>query len=186
MRCIESEREGPLTSVLMQPEISRRCLSCGAAVRSEAMFCPECGQPLSRAGQDLAQTIASDAPAVVSEAPESAKADQTSPAAVTPSNETQAKTDKTPSTSIRLSPDRQSPAAGERLKTAKARETLHRASTVARGALEDNVKRVEKIRHVSSVVLEEAHYDPSLRFVLVALGVFIVFLILLVLSKVMG
>jgi len=149
------------------------------------MFCPECGQPLSRAGQDLAQTIASDA-AVVSEAPESARADETSPAAVTPSNETQAKTDKTPSISIRLSPDRQPPAAGERLKTAKARETLHRASTVARGALEDNVKRVEKIRHVSSVVLEEAHYDPSLRFVLVALGVFIVFLILLVLSKVMG
>jgi len=48
------------------------------------------------------------------------------------------------------------------------------------------VKRVEKIRQVSSVVLEEAHYDPSLRFVLVALAVFLIFVILLVLSKVMG
>src|SRR5207253_11347070 len=68
----------------------------------------------------------------------------------------------------------------------RTRETLHRASNVARGAIEDNVKRVEKIHHVSSVMLEEAHYDPSLRFVLVALGLFVVFVLLLVLSKVMG
>ena len=68
----------------------------------------------------------------------------------------------------------------------RTRETLHRASNVARGAIEDNVKRVEKIHHVSSVMLEEAHYDPSLRFVLVALGLFLVFILLLVLSKVMG
>jgi len=68
----------------------------------------------------------------------------------------------------------------------RTRETLHRASTVARGVIEDEVKRVEKIRHVSSVVIEEASYDPSLRFVLVALALFIIFIILLVLSKVMG
>jgi hypothetical protein len=35
-------------------------------------------------------------------------------------------------------------------------------------------------------VIEEASYDPSLRFVLVAVGLFVVFLILLVLSKLMG
>ena len=63
---------------------------------------------------------------------------------------------------------------------------MQRASQMTRGAFEDNVKRVEKIHHVSSVMLEEAHYDPSLRFVLVALGLFLVFVILLVLSKVMG
>lgn len=68
----------------------------------------------------------------------------------------------------------------------RTRETLQRASQRTRGAIEDNVKRVEKIHHVSSVVLEEAHYDPSLRFVLVALGLFVLFIILLVLSKVMG
>ena len=68
----------------------------------------------------------------------------------------------------------------------KTRETLHRASSVARGAIEGNVKRVEKIHHVSTVMLEEASYDPSLRFVLVAVGLFLVFIILLVLSKVMG
>ncbi len=68
----------------------------------------------------------------------------------------------------------------------RTRETLHRASNVARGAIEDNVKRVEKIHHVSTAMFEEATYDPSLRFVLVALGLFIVFVIVLVLSKVMG
>jgi hypothetical protein len=68
----------------------------------------------------------------------------------------------------------------------RTRERLHRASTAARGAIGDNVKRVEKIHHVSTAVFEEAHYDPSLRFVLVALGLFIVFVVLLVLSKVMG
>ncbi|HSQ23495.1 MAG TPA: hypothetical protein VLN44_03775 [Pyrinomonadaceae bacterium] len=68
----------------------------------------------------------------------------------------------------------------------RTRETFHRASSRARGAIEDNVKRVEKIHHVSTVMLEEATYDPSLRFVLVALGLFVVFVILLILSKVMG
>jgi hypothetical protein len=48
------------------------------------------------------------------------------------------------------------------------------------------VKRVEKIHHVSSAMIEEAHYDPSLRFVLVALGLFVVFVVLLVVNKVMG
>ena len=68
----------------------------------------------------------------------------------------------------------------------KARDSLHRASTATREALADNVKRVEKIRQVSSAVLGEATYDPSLRFVLVAVGIFVVFLVLLLLSKVMG
>ncbi len=68
----------------------------------------------------------------------------------------------------------------------KARDSLHRASTATREALADNVKRVEKIRHVSSAMIEEATYDPSLRFVLVALALFVVFLVLLLLSKVMG
>ena len=72
----------------------------------------------------------------------------------------------------------------------KTRERLHRASEVSRrvtrGVIEEPAKRVEKIRHASNVVIEEASYDPSLRFVLVALGLFVVAVVLLVLSKVMG
>jgi len=46
--------------------------------------------------------------------------------------------------------------------------------------------RVEKIRHVSSVMIDQAAYDPSLRFLLVAAAFFILFLVLLILSKVIG
>jgi hypothetical protein len=46
--------------------------------------------------------------------------------------------------------------------------------------------RVDKLRRASSVVLDQAAYDPSLRFVLVAAGLFLLFLFLLLLSKVLG
>ena len=47
-------------------------------------------------------------------------------------------------------------------------------------------ERVEKIKHVSSVMIDQAAYDPSLRFLLVAAVLFVLFLILLILSKVIG
>jgi len=51
----------------------------------------------------------------------------------------------------------------------------------------DNVRdRVEKIRHVSSVVIDQAAYDPSLRFLLVAAVLFVLFVILVIISKVLG
>ena len=46
--------------------------------------------------------------------------------------------------------------------------------------------RVEKLRHVSAVVIDQAAYDPSLRFLLVAAAFFILFLVLLIMSKVIG
>jgi uncharacterized Zn finger protein (UPF0148 family) len=157
----------------MVPEISHRCPSCGVSIRDfgeGVLFCPECGKPLepkktnsNRSGR--AAETADQAPA------------ESVTVAVTP-----AETDKP---DIRSTP----PSGGDgpiQAARGKTRKTLHRASNVARGAIEDNVKRVEKIHHVSSVMLEEAGYDPSLRFVLVAVGLFVLFIVLLVLSKVMG
>jgi zinc-ribbon domain len=46
--------------------------------------------------------------------------------------------------------------------------------------------RVEKFRKVSSIMIDQAAYDPSLRFLLVAAGLFLLFLVLLLLSKVIG
>jgi hypothetical protein len=171
----------------MQPEILHRCASCGASIREPAMFCPECGKPLApvaaNVSPDAEQPAIAEIPGpfvtpstelvesgkvplavAAGAAPEDVKADPVS------SNKTYQPTE--PGTTHR---------ARER-----TRERLHRASSVARGALEDNVKRVEKIHDFSTAVIEEATYDPSLRFVLVALGLFVVFVILLVLSKVMG
>jgi hypothetical protein len=51
----------------------------------------------------------------------------------------------------------------------------------------DSVRgRVERFRKVSSVMIDQAAYDPSLRFLLVAAGLFLLFLVLLILSKVIG
>lgn len=178
----------------MQPEILHPCPSCGAALREPAMFCPECGKPIAVA----AETSSAAAPDAASETPVPEGSDTSSAvmdepiepvapvveAAVIP-NEAKPDQPADESPKDEVSESDLKPGARER-----ARERLHRAgsaaTSVARHALDDNVKRVEKIHHVSTAIYEEATYDPSLRFVLVALGLFIVFVILLVLSKVMG
>src|SRR5687767_10439721 len=33
---------------MSEPEISHRCLSCGASHRGHALFCPQCGAPLDQ------------------------------------------------------------------------------------------------------------------------------------------
>src|SRR5689334_21997513 len=145
----------------MQPEISHRCPACGVSIREfgeRALFCPECGKPLAAAPETV---------------PAEAKA---GPVAA---DNSQAESAPAPTMHQESHPELVAERAGaEKLVTnadgrhgarERTRETLHRASTAARSAIEDNVKRVEKIQHVSSVMLEEAHYDPSLRFVLVAL-----------------
>jgi uncharacterized OB-fold protein len=175
----------------MQPEISLRCSSCGAAVREPAMFCPECGKPMAAASTQTAPsaTEISEAASHPSATSESV-ADREAQASPAPIEIASAAADPETVANATDKPDDKGFGHGTRERT---RERLQRASTAARGAataargaLEDNVKRVEKIHHVSTAMFEEAHYDPSLRFVLVALGLFVVFIILLVLSKVMG
>jgi hypothetical protein len=39
------------------------------------------------------------------------------------------------------------------------------------------------VREISGVVIDEAGYDPSLRFVLVAVVLFVLFLIIVLLNK---
>ena len=95
---------------MSEPEIDRRCTSCGVTVRQHAMFCPQCGNPIPQ----------------------------------------------TP---------------------APPPEPRHHEGVKA---------KVEKLRHVSSVVIDQAAYDPSLRFLLVAAAFFVLFLVLLILSKVIG
>lgn len=50
----------------------------------------------------------------------------------------------------------------------------------------ENPSRLEKIKHVSSVMIDQAAYDPSLRFLLVAAAIFVIFLLVVILSKVIG
>ena len=179
----------------MKPEILHRCASCGASIRESAMFCPECGRPLAPAPTAPAANASQDAelPAVAeipgpaaTLSPELVETRETPLARPSP-GPTDVKTDRANSRKQVDQPPEPETRPGPLEST---RERLHRASSVAssvaRGALEDNVKRVEKLHDFSTAMIEEAHYDPSLRFVLVALGLFVVFVIMLVLIKVMG
>ena len=66
-------------------------------------------------------------------------------------------------------------------------KTQRAPTSAGREMLERRVKpRVDKLRHASSVVLDEAAYDPSVRFVLVVGVLFVLFLVLLLLSKWLG
>jgi predicted nucleic acid-binding Zn-ribbon protein len=162
----------------MVPEISHRCPSCGVSIRDageRVMFCPECGKALAETDDEK-----SERPAGQTATPGEPAEGVAPPQVNWPPQNDEAK--------IASDNDRNKKVASEDRHGARerTRETLQRASKATRGAIEDNVKRVEKIHHVSSVMLEEATYDPSLRFVLVALGLFVLFVVLLVLSKVMG
>ena len=129
---------------MSEPEIARRCITCGASVRQHAMFCAQCGNPISEASTTTTHAVADT---IIDTAPTEA-----------------------------LRPD---PAATQPLSavTPPATPKVH----------EDGVLgRLEEIREVSSVVIHQAAYDPSLRFLLVAAGLFLLFLLLLILSKVIG
>jgi len=194
-----------------QPEISHRCTSCGVAVRkADALFCPECGKPLSgkpKNADDAATVAVSEAnhsPSTASAEKNQAQSNETVAAAVEPNSAPDASTANqetiTEPVEPNSAPEVSTPTVSRKVEAAdahlaprrgdKTRERLHRASEVARGVthgvIDEPAKRVKQIRHASHVVIEEATYDTSLRFVLVAVGLFVVFVILLVVSKVMG
>jgi hypothetical protein len=60
---------------------------------------------------------------------------------------------------------------------------IQRATTLARDVEGDVIHRARQVREISSVVLDEAGDDPSLRFVLVAAVLFLLFLVIVVLNK---
>ena len=156
------------------PEIDRRCSACGASMRPHALFCPQCGQaiatqpkvPDSLSVEDVKETKALPTPVTV--------------AAEHDFSETQ------PIIAVADLSKTQPLSAVEPETASSTKRPLHRASNAARG-IEENVKgRVGKLRKVSSVVIDQAAYDPSLRFILVAGFLFFLFLVLLILSKVLG
>lgn len=170
----------------MEPEISHRCPSCGAAFRSQAQFCPQCGQTLKAASASDALKVA-DAP----ESPRRRKPEQDfkttplppvqtvlEPAAqsVSPNIEEQPATDGASGNHTHAPRI----VAVEEENTSKRR----RVKEAARGVVQENVRpRVEKLRQASSSMLEEASaIDPSLRFVIIAVFLFIIFVAMLLLS----
>ena len=137
-------------------EIDRRCTFCGVSVRQHAMFCPQCGNPIRT--HEAAPTSISLSDTIID----------------TPPVET-------------VVPD----VAETQLLSAVVPPTIEPApavkSQVVHKPAEHSVRsRVEHIRKVSSVMIDQAAYDPSLRFLLVAAAFFLLFVVLLIMSKVIG
>ena len=158
---------------MSDPIIARRCPWCGVALREQAFFCPQCGKDLTQQQPDLSATIAESAPPeakksdtaeLIEPAPPQKPPVKAAPAAVTP-----AKTRK--------------PAIGQQA-LGKMGAGIQKATHVARDVEGNVAHRVQQLRDASSVVVTEASYDTSLRFVLVAVVLFILFLVILFLSKV--
>ncbi|HWS88104.1 MAG TPA: zinc ribbon domain-containing protein [Pyrinomonadaceae bacterium] len=189
----------------MLPEISRRCLSCGAAVRAGSRFCPQCGNRFEAEAAPPPAAVEREAvpPTGESARPLEEKAapptkDWTPPtkefAAFVQSPEAGAPPPASdaplPAAAEAFEAGPESPAASET--EAREEEAEEEASEEAgrAGDLRGRVARVRegtrarvgRMREEAIVVLEETPDDSGLRFVLAAAALFVLFLVLLFLS----
>jgi uncharacterized Zn finger protein (UPF0148 family) len=155
---------------MSKPEIARRCSVCGASIRDAAFFCPQCGEHLSP--QNLEEKPTTSVVTTPLEEPVTGQ-DQ---AASTNSDPHKPSTSAEPATTPK-------PTSAGTNQVGKVRDKIQRATTLARDVEGDVKHRVQKVRQMSSVVLDEAGYDPSLRFVLVAAVLFLLFLLVMLLNK---
>ena len=146
---------------MSEPEIDRRCKVCGAAVRPRSVFCPQCGQEVN------SRAKATEATAVVEASETVVDFAETQPSTAIPElSKAEPLTRSVPEpVSLTSNPN---------------------MKNVARAPEGNVLGRVGKLRKVSSVVIDQAAYDPSLRFLLVAACLFLLFIVLLILSKVLG
>ena len=150
---------------MTEPVIARRCPSCGVSIREVAFFCPQCGENLPKKQADSPTEAASQATqplfrdTIALDAPDARVARETG-------NEDRKEDRKVGQAALG--------AVGAK---------IQRATTLARDVEGNVIHRVQKAREISSVVIDEAGYDPSLRFVLVAAILFFLFLVIVLLNK---
>ena len=157
-----------------EPEISRRCSSCGASIRDKAFFCPQCGGQLQKGSENETAALHDTHDIVrdvtLTEADFQAQPQPKSPPIVV----------APPAQTARPAQPKKQPAQRAR---GEVGGRIQRATGKARGVEENVAQRVQKFREISSVVIDEAGYDPSLRFVLVAAILFILFVLIVILNK---
>jgi hypothetical protein len=172
---------------MSNPEISRRCAACGATIRQRAMYCPQCGSEIEDKDgaaakpvdptvtiSDLADTIVEKREARTNvAAPEPAKFD---PSVTQPLRPALPPTEPLHPLKHRVDEKAQTQA----LSAVRLPPQVATPKAPAGGT-----GKVSKLKKVSTAVLDQAAYDPSARFLLIAALLFIVFVVLLVLSKVL-
>lgn len=189
----------------MEPEIARRCPKCGASVRSGAFFCPQCGTPVKArtgAGNSTAERVENPAPRPTEVGGDSAMAAQSNSPEVAsgavPLQETfDPQMQKTFSPEIANeahAPSSVPPVVAPATPTpppppvveAERDSRRHRISSAREAVGEKIAPRMEKLRQASNVMLDEAAYDPSLRFVLVAVALLALTVLLFILHGLIG
>jgi hypothetical protein len=193
----------------MLPEISRRCLTCGAAVRAGSRFCQQCGKALEAEARPVAGLEAEAAGASVPATGEWPPQEQTAPPAKdwTPPTKEFAAFEQSagvaepraaspahtpvvvepsdeevgPEATAAVTPELSAEAARASDEAGEAERAGELRGRVAR-VREGTRARVGRMREEAIVVLEETPDDSGLRFVLAAAALFVLFIVLLFLS----
>ncbi|MEP6635505.1 MAG: zinc ribbon domain-containing protein [Acidobacteriota bacterium] len=162
---------------MSKPEIARRCPSCGASIRAHELFCPQCGKPLSDRKTDSTEA----GPSGLSELSQAGTTELIADPAMLREQDV-LRNQEIESGPVTLAPTRAFSESQKRLD--RSRGTMDRARAARNEIGKDVSQSVGKLREISTVVLDGASYDPSMRFILVAAVLFVLSLIILVLSHV--
>lgn len=165
----------------MSPEISRRCVGCGASVRVSARFCPQCGATMvNKAGSALRRRL--------EESPASYDATLPPPSGIARDVKFDNASDPYPAATAKR--EEPTPLRDHGSNDSSPAESMERLRATATPAppkrrhpvtvVEENLRPgVEKLREASIVMLDEAPDDSGLRFVLIGVALFLVFLLFL-------
>ncbi|HSE31715.1 MAG TPA: zinc ribbon domain-containing protein [Pyrinomonadaceae bacterium] len=220
---------------MFEPEIDRRCLSCGASVRQQAAFCPQCGQMLDKRDGEQAAPIQPEEVDQTEEVGPNDDSDQTEADFIEPQSSPELTSDEgnedsqtavNEPSAIQVTPIKPPLVSFREESDGTGTTTVAKSSNVAvhddpkgyetqplianpsksnatvadlaasnfrrRGDAAPRIRenqvlaKVDKIRKASSIMIDQAAYDPSLRFLLVAGALFVIFLVLMIFSKVLG
>ena len=132
---------------MSKPEIARRCPACGASIRDAASFCPQCGEELVQQNLEGKPTTSVITTPLVDLSPPQDELNSKGPGAESDQAKLEPKEDA-------ATPPQETPA--DKAPVGKVRDKIQRATTLARDVEGDVIHRVQKVRQISSVVLDEA------------------------------
>ena len=183
---------------MADPEISRRCRFCGASIRVRGVFCPQCGKQTSEQASDPANEEGSmeTEEVAVPQDTVSVDLDRLSTADISLNRTASASAETVPLYPLPVMPEVEvakpdhiganAPTSPPPFQSSEASLPVGASRTRSMSQVPGDVKRgLGKVREISTVMLDEAAYDPSARFVLVAAVLFVLFLIILILSEMM-
>lgn len=178
---------------MSEPEIARRCPSCGASIRELALFCLQCGKELPPRASNQTQPLVAPvqeeklrknaAPASDQDAEPGKEARKSSSVVSGKESPTETSQGSQKERAVKDPATQKAKGSVGQAALGAVGAKIQRATTLARDVEGDVIHRVQRVRQISSVVLDEAGYDPSLRFVLVAAVLFVLFLIIVLLNR---